>query len=297
MAVVKASEAGADAIACASTGNAASSLAGNAAALGLSAFIFVPERAPKGKLAQMLLYGANVVSVQGDYGDAFRLSQEAIERWGWYNRNAAVNPYLSEGKKTVAYEIAEQMGWKAPDFVALGVGDGCSIAGVWKGFKDLFATGFIDSLPRLVSVQAEGCCPVNRAVALGGETLAPMEENTLADSIAVGTPRNFIKAVRAVRESGGLAVNVSDREMLDAMALIGRRAGVFGEPAGAAGCAGVARLAREGRLPEGASIVAIVTGNGLKDIASAQKASGEALSAPPSMGALLEAFRRAGGPR
>jgi len=297
MAVVKATEAGADTIACSSTGNAASSLAGNAAARNMATCIFVPSRAPKGKLTQLLLFGAKVVSVQGDYDATFRLSAEAIDRWGWYNRNAAINPYLSEGKKTVAYEISEQLGWTAPDYVALSVGDGCTIAGVWKGFKDLYAAGFIKKLPKLISVQAEGCCPVNNAVEKGSETLEPMEENTLADSIAVGVPRNFLKAVRAIKESDGITVNVSDDEILAAMSRIGRTTGVFGEPAGVTGGAGIVKLAEAGRLPKYAIIVSIVTGNGLKDIVNAQKAASEPLSVEPSMEALLEAFRKEGGPQ
>jgi threonine synthase len=213
-----------------------------------------------------------VICVKGNYEDAFRLSAEAIEAYGWYNRNAAINPYLSEGKKTVSLEIAEQLGFTAPDYVAVSVGDGCTIAGVWKGFKDLYAAGFIDKLPKLVSVQASGCCPVNRAV----ETNSPlerMEENTIADSIAVGVPRNGDKALAAIRESGGITVNVSDDEILAAMRLLGNTAGVFGEPAGVTGTAGLKKAVEQGRIPEDAVAVSIVTGNGLKDTASAQKAA------------------------
>ena len=165
MAVAKAREAGANVIACSSTGNAASSLAGNAAAAGLKTYIFVPSRAPKGKVAQLMTFGATVISVQGSYEETFELSKQAIDKWGWYNRNAAINPYLSEGKKTVALEIMEQLDWQVPDYIAISVGDGCTIAGLWKGLKDLYAIGFIDRLPRLISAQAEGCCPINRAIA------------------------------------------------------------------------------------------------------------------------------------
>ena len=207
MAVAKAREAGAEVIACSSTGNAASSLAGNAAAAGLKTYIFVPSRAPKGKVAQLMAFGATVISVQGSYEDTFELSKAAISRWGWYNRNAAINPYLSEGKKTVGLEIMEQLHWVVPDYIAISVGDGCTIAGLWKGLKDLYAIGFIDRLPRLISAQAEGCCPLNRAIETG-EAWRPMEENTLADSIAVGVPRNADKALLAIRESNGLTVNV-----------------------------------------------------------------------------------------
>lgn len=280
MAVAKAREAGYDTIACSSTGNAASSLAGNAAAAGLKTYIFVPGRAPAGKVAQLLIFGAHVFSVQGTYEDTFELSKAAIERYGWYDRNAAINPYLMEGKKTVSLEIAEQLGWRAPDYVALSVGDGCTIAGVWKGFRDLYEAGFIDRLPRLISVQAKNTCPINRAVETG-EPWRPMAEDTLADSISVGVPRNPDKAIAAIRESGGLTVEVTDEEILAAMRWLGRACGVFGEPAGVTGTAGLMKLCREGRLPADAEVVTIVTGNGLKDTANAVKAAGEPVKVQP----------------
>lgn len=295
MAVVKAEEAGMNIIACSSTGNAASSLAGNAAAAGFTSYIFVPERAPKGKVAQLMMFGANVISVKGSYEDTFRLSAEAIERWGWYNRNAAINPYLMEGKKTVALEIAEQLNWEMTDFVAISVGDGCTIAGVWKGFKDLYAAGFIDKLPRLISVQAEGCCPLNRAITQDKEWY-PMEENTIADSIAVGVPRNPDKALRAIRESKGIVVNVSDEEILSAMKLLGTTCGVFAEPAGATGTAGLKKALELRLIPKEASVVSIVTGSGLKDVANAIKAAGEPIAIAPEMSLLLAAFKKVGGP-
>ena len=289
MAVAKAREAGAKVIACSSTGNAASSLAGNAAAAGLKTYIFVPSRAPKGKVAQLMTFGATVISVQGSYEETFELSKAAIDKWGWYNRNAAINPYLSEGKKTVALEIMEQLDWQVPDYIAISVGDGCTIAGLWKGLKDLYAIGFIDHLPRLISAQAEGCCPLNRAIATG-EPWHPMEENTLADSIAVGVPRNADKALMAIRESNGLVVNVSDQEIMDAQKLLGRTCGVFGEPAGVTGTAGVKKLCEQGVIGKNDTVVSVVTGNGLKDVANAIKACGEPISIPNDMELLLKAF-------
>ena len=289
MAVAKAREAGAKIIACSSTGNAASSLAGNAAAAGLRTFIFVPERAPKGKVAQLMTFGANVISVQGNYEETFELSKKAIDKWGWYNRNAAINPYLSEGKKTVSLEIAEQLGWRMPDYLAISVGDGCTIAGVWKGLKDLYAIGFIDELPRLISAQAEGCHPINRAIA-ENKPWEPMEENTLADSIAVGVPRNADKALMAIRESDGLVVNVTDEEIMAAQKLLGTTCGVFGEPAGVTGAAGLKKLCEQGRLPKDATVVSVVTGNGLKDVANAIKACGEPISIPSDMELLIQAL-------
>ena len=289
MAVAKAKEAGKDIIACSSTGNAASSLAGNAAAAGMKTYIFVPSRAPKGKVAQLLTFGATVVSVQGNYEETFELSSKAIDRWGWYNRNAAVNPYLSEGKKTVSLEICEQLQWKAPDYIAVAVGDGCTIGGVWKGLKDLYAIGFIDKLPRLISCQAEGCCPLNRAI----EEKAPwhpMEENTLADSIAVGVPRNPDKALQAIEESHGLVVNVSDAEIMAAQKLLGSVCGLFGEPAGVTGTAGVRKLCEMGVLGKDDTVVTMISGNGLKDVEIAIKAAGAPISCPNDMESLLKAF-------
>ena len=293
MAVAKAKEAGAEIIACSSTGNAASSLAGNAAAAGLKTFIFVPSRAPKGKVAQLMTFGANVISVQGNYEETFELSKKAIDKWGWYNRNAAINPYLSEGKKTVSLEIAEQLGWKMPVYLAISVGDGCTIAGVWKGLKDLYAIGFIDKLPRLISAQAEGCHPINRAIA-ENKPWEPMEENTLADSIAVGVPRNADKALMAIHESNGIVVNVTDEEIMAAQKLLGTTCGVFGEPAGVTGTAGVKKLCEQGVLGANDTVVSVVTGNGLKDVANAIKFCGEPMSLPNDLDLLVEEFDKRG---
>ena len=293
MAVAKAREAGAKTIACSSTGNAASSLAGNAAAAGMKTYIFVPERAPKGKVAQLMIFGANVISVKGNYEETFKMSAEAIEKYGWYNRNAAINPYLSEGKKTVSLEIAEQLGWNMPDYLAISVGDGCTIAGVWKGLKDLYAIGFIDKLPRLISGQSVGCCPLNRAIQTG-EPWHPMEENTIADSIAVGVPRNADKALMAIRESNGIAVNVTDEEILAAQRLLGRNCGVFGEPAGVTGAAALKKACEQGLIEKEATVVSVVTGNGLKDVANAILSAGEPLHIEPDLNLMVEGFAKRG---
>ncbi|HHY94326.1 MAG TPA: threonine synthase [Firmicutes bacterium] len=294
MGVVKAQEAGAKAIACSSTGNAGSSLAGNATAAGLKSYIFVPERAPQGKLAQLLLFGATVISVKGNYEDAFSLSAEAIRHWGWYNRNAALNPYLMEGKKTVSLEIAEQLGWKAPDWVVVSVGDGCTVAGVGKGFFELHACGLIDRVPRILGVQAEGCAPLYRAFKAGKEEFIPEPEETLADSIAVGVPRNPVKALRAIRRAHGEMITVSDQEILEAIRLLGSTAGIFAEPAAAAGFAGLAKASRTGLIAAEEVVVGIVTGNGLKDVASGLKAAGEPIRIPPDLNELARILEEGG---
>ena len=269
-------------VACASTGNAASSLAGCAASIGLRSVIFVPRRAPRGKLVQLLIYGATVVSVEGSYHDAFTLSAQAISRWGWYNRNAAINPYLLEGKKTVSFEICEQLNWEVPDWVVVAVGDGCTIGGVYEGFYDLYSTGLIPRIPKILGVQAEGCQPLVKAF-FENRPFEPSEENTLADSIAVGVPRNPIKALNAVEFSNGTMVAVPDEEILKAMPLLGRTTGVFTEPAGAAGLAGLKAALKEGYINPEESIVVIATGNGLKDIVNAEKAAPEPIEVLPSL--------------
>jgi len=282
--VVKAQELGKKIITCASTGNAASSLAGLAASVGMQNVIFVPESAPRAKVAQLLIFGAQVIMVKGTYDEAFDLCLEASDEFGWYSRNTAYNPYLSEGKKTAALEIGEQLGWRAPDRVFVSVGDGCIIGGLHKGFKDLLALGFIERLPKLVGVQAEGAAPLVRAWETG--EFQPMVPHTIADSISVGLPRDRVKALRAVRETGGQYVAVSDEEILEAMRQLGKGAAIFAEPAGAAGFAGLVKLADEVAPQE--LIVVLVTGNGLKDVESAIAATKE----PPKIEPTMEALRR-----
>jgi threonine synthase len=281
LAVVKAREKHQKIIACASTGNAASSCAGMAASMGLRSVIFVPERAPEPKVTQLLIFGATVLRVRGSYEQAFQLCQQACEKWGWYNRNCAINPYLVEGKKTAGLEIAEQLAWEPLDWVAVSVGDGCTVASVWKAFRELKAVGLIARTPRILGVQAAGAAPVTAAF-LSGKPLEPLDPHSIADSIAVGVPRNWKKAVLAVGESSGAMINVTDDEILDAMRYTGRLAGVFAEPAAAAAVAGLGRAVATGLVSHRASAVALITGNGLKDIQSAQAAAGKPFDLAPN---------------
>ena len=271
VAVLKAIEAGAKVISCSSTGNAASSCACHAAHMGLPAVIFVPKRAPIGKLTQISLYGATLVIVDGDYKAAFSLSKQAIAKHGWYNRNAAINPFMVEGKKTVSLEIAEQLNFKPTDWVVVSVGDGCTIGGVYKGFNELFKLGLIERVPKILGVQSTGCEPFVVA-SKNHEPLKECDENTIADSIAVGIPRNPIKALRAVEYSKGAWISVPDEEIIEAMGLLGRLEGIFGEPAGVTGVAGLRKAIKEGIIKKDESVTIIVTGNGLKDPNNAQKA-------------------------
>ncbi len=289
--VVKAREKRRKIIACASTGNAASSCAGMAASMGMRSAIFLPERAPEPKVTQLLIFGATVFRVRGSYEQAFQLCQQACERWGWYNRNSGINPYLVEGKKTVGLEIGEQLGWQPPDWVAVSVGDGCTIAGVWKAFREMKILGLTERTPRMLGVQAEGAAPITTAFRTG-EAMRPMEPHTIADSIAVGVPRNWKKAVLAVAESGGAMINVSDEEILEAMRSTGRLTGIFAEPAAATAVAGLRRAVAEGTVGRRASVVAIITGNGLKDVQSARPAVTQPFDITPDGDGLADVLRR-----
>ncbi len=270
--VMKAREFGYEAIACASTGNAASSLAGMAAAMNLRSYIFVPKTTPEPKVAQLLIFGATVLKVNGSYEAAYDLCMAACEKYGWYNRNCAINPYLVEGKKTCGLEIAEQMAGNIPDWVAVSVGDGCTIAGVWKGLWEMHQLGIINRLPKMLAVQAEGAAPIHTAFHQN-KNLQPITAATIADSICVGTPRNWHKAINAIRASGGTVVTVTDAQILEAMRLCARPGGVFGEPAGVAALAGVKNARRDGIIKSTESALVVITGNGLKDVQSAMKAT------------------------
>lgn len=280
--VMKAIEFGFGKIACASTGNAASSLAGLSAAVGLKSYIFVPKRAPEPKLTQLLIFGATVLRINGTYEQAFDLCGEACEKFGWYNRSSGINSYLVEGKKTAGLEIAEQLRENIPDWVVVSVGDGCTIGGIGKGLQEMKWLGFVDRVPRLLGVQAEGAKPIFDAF-YSGKDLIPSVTNTIADSIAVGTPRNWRRAIQQVRLSHGKMITVSDEEILEAMRVTARLGGVFGEPAGVTGSAGLHKAIHKGIVNPNESALVLITGNGLKDIQSAKKATGEVIDIEPNL--------------
>jgi threonine synthase len=271
MVVARAREIGAPVVTTASSGNAAAALAGLCASAGLRAVIFVPASAPQAKITQLLVYGATVFLVQGTYDDAFDLSVQAAETYGWYCRNTGMNPYTTEGKKTAAMEIAEQLGWHAPDVLIASVGDGNILAGQYKGFADLHALGWINRMPRLIGVQAEGSSALVRAweKKMSPSEMMPGPAETIADSISVGLPRDRAKALRAVRASEGAFVAVSDTEILTAIPELARETGVFAEPAAAAALAGLRRARAMGHVQAGECVALLITGSGLKDIQGA----------------------------
>lgn len=296
IALTRALEDGANIITGASTGNAGSSMACLCANKGMPAVIFVPEKAPIAKIAQLLIFGAKVFAVKGTYDDAFDLCLKVSKEFDWANRNTGYNPFTREGKKTCALEICEQLRWKAPDKVFVSVGDGNIISGLWKGFRDLYALNFIDKTPQLIAVQSEKSNSIFQSVKAcrmdpdSPIKIHPVSATTIADSISVDIPRDGHLAVRAVLESEGDAVQVSDEEILEAVKELGKAEGIFAEPAGAAAYAGVKKMAFMGELSSYELITAVITGNGLKDINNALKVAGEPIKIEPSLEAVKKHF-------
>ncbi len=279
-------------ITAASTGNAASSLAGLSASVGLRTVIFVPLNAPEAKVIQLLVYGAEVLLVNGTYDDAFELSLEATRQFGWFNRNTGYNPFTLEGKKTVSLEIFEQL--PQVDAVFVSVGDGCIIAGIGKGFLDLHRAGLLPKLPRLYGIQAQGSSVLSKAHRHGFLEAEP-GACTYADSICVGEPRVAHQALQVVKESGGHYLTVSDDEIRSAQLQLARLTGIFAEPAGAASVAGLSKALEAGWIHPDEKIIAVVTGHGLKDIRgaiSAVRSHAVQISRQPSQ--LADQLRLAG---
>jgi threonine synthase len=303
--VARAREIGVEVVVTASTGNAGAALAGMSAAIGQKAVIFAPKSAPPAKVAQLLVYGARVLLVDGSYDDAFDLTIKAADEFGWYCRNTGYNPFTAEGKKTAAFEIWEWARGEIRDSrienrdplqltnlesritIFVSVGDGNIISGLHKGFKDLHALGWLDQIPRLIGVQAEGSAAIANAFHAGTERITPVSAKTLADSISVDLPRDGVRAVRAARQTGGSYTTVSDREILDAIAELGK-VGIFAEPAGAAAYAGLVKAVEQGIVSAEDPILVLNTGFGLKDVRAAMQAVTEAPIIEPT----LEAVKR-----
>jgi len=287
--VTKAIEYGCDTVATASTGNAASALAAVAAAAGLRAVVLVPASAPAAKLTQMLSYGATVIPVEGNYDQAFELCTAACDRFGWYNRSTALNPFTIEGKKTAAIEIAAAMGPDTPDAVIVPTGDGVISASIGKGFRDLEEAGLISTVPRLIIVQPEGSSAIVRALRSGADEAQAMPDATsVADSLTVEMPRNAIGCLAEVRVSGGSGVAVSDDAILAAIPRLASTTGVFAEPAAAAALAGLDAALEEGLVERHERVVLMITGGGLKDVEAASRAVPTPEAIEPSLDALAQ---------
>jgi threonine synthase len=299
--VAKARELVVDMITTASTGNAGAALAGLAAAAQMATVIFVPETAPQAKIAQLLIFGSRVLLVKGNYDQAFDLCLAASKEFGWYCRSTAYNPFTVEGKKTASFEICEQLslplpgggrggdgGFCAPDRIFVSVGDGNIISGLWKGLRDLAALGWIDKMPMLMGIQAEGSAACYNAWKAGTEKIVPVSAKTIADSISADMPRDGVRAVRAVNETNGAYLIVSDDEILSAIRDLARSEAVFAEPAGAAAYAGLVKAVRQSLVKSDETIVCLITGSGLKDVKSAMRVAGVGTHIEP----MLEAVRK-----
>jgi threonine synthase len=266
-----------------------------AAAVGAEAVIFAPRTAPPAKIAQLLIFGARVFLVDGTYDQAFDLSIQAAEAFGWYNRNTGFNPFTAEGKKTAAFEIWEQVIRSFPEgreplTIFIPVGDGNIISGVHKGFKDLKALGWLEQMPRIVGVQSEGSAAVANAFHSGSEEINTVQADTLADSIAVDLPRDGVRALRAAKETGGSYLTVPDEDILTAIAELGR-VGIFAEPAAAAAYAGLVKATGDGIVTPDDPVLVLSTGSGLKDVSAAMRAAADAPVIEPSLNAVKKVLQ------
>lgn len=285
--IARAKELQSEVIVTASTGNAGAALAGLSASVGQKAVIFAPKSAPPAKIAQLLVYNAEVILVDGNYDNAFDLSIEATNEFGWYCRNTGYNPFTVEGKKTAAFEIWEQIiigndVIDKPLSVFVSVGDGNIISGIHKGFKDLHSLGWIDHMPRIFGVQSEGSAAIANAFNKNSEDIVPVSANTIADSISVDLPRDGVRAVRAAKQTNGAYLLVKDQQILHAIAELGK-VGIFSEPAGATAYAGLVSAVESGMIGENDPVLVVNTGSGLKDIRAAMMSVNQAPVIEPNL--------------
>jgi len=294
--IARAKDIGSEVVVTASTGNAGAALAGLAAAVEQKAIIFAPKTAPPAKIAQLLVYRAEVILVDGNYDSAFDLSVEATNEFGWYCRNTGFNPFTIEGKKTAAFEIWEEIIVKKsmdnqPLSIFVSVGDGNIISGIHKGFKDLISLGWLDHMPRLFGVQAKGSAAIANAFHIKSEEIIAVHADTIADSIAVDLPRDGIRAVRAASQTKGSYLLVSDQQILNAISELGK-VGIFSEPAGATAYAGLLKAIESGMINSDDPVLVINTGSGLKDIKAAMMAVKEAPVIEPTMQSLKKYLQK-----
>lgn len=290
VAITRAGELGFSAVACASTGNLANSVAAHAAEARLRCYVFIPGDLEAGKILGSLIYAPTVVAVEGNYDDVNRLCSEVAGEYPWAFVNINIRPYYAEGSKTLAFETAEQLGWKAPDHVVVPVASGSLLTKIWKGFNELKTVGLIDHVPTRVSgAQAEGCSPVATAFREGRDFVKPVKPKTIAKSIAIGNPADGYYALKAVHESKGAFDTARDEETVEGIKLLARTEGIFAETAGGVTIAVLKKLAMKGVISKDETVVAYVTGNGLKTQEAVMNAVGDVVRIAPS----LDSFEKA----
>jgi threonine synthase len=298
VAITKAREFGFKTVSCASTGNLATAVAAHAARAGLNCYIFMPEGVESGKIVGSSIYGAQVITIRGNYDDVNRLCSEIADKYGWAFVNINLRPYYTEGAKTFGFEIAEQLGWRLPDHVVVPTAGGTILPKVAKAFKELKEVGLVKSGDfKIYSAQAAGSAPVIHALHKGTDLITPVKPDTIAKSIAIGNPADGYYVLRAVRESGGWGETATDPEIIDAIKLLARTEGIFAEPAGGTTLAVALKLIKQGRIKHDETVVVSITGNGYKTL--------EAVAGSIEQPAIIEArlkdfdalFERLGGRR
>ena len=290
VAATRARELGFQVLACASTGNLAGSVAAHAARAGMEAYIFIPADLEQGKVIGAAVYGPTLVAVEGSYDQVNRLCSELTDHYPWAFVNVNIRPYYAEGSKTLAYEVAEQLGWRAPDCAVVPLASGSLFTKIWKGLKELQQIGLLDQVStRMMATQAEGCSPIVTAYQEHTLNVRPVKPNTIAKSLAIGNPADGYYALRTIQDSNGSAVAVTDEEVVAGMKLLAETEGIFAETAGGVVIAGLKRLAKSGAVGENELTVAYITGNGLKT----QEAIADAITKPITIQPTLAAFQEA----
>lgn len=291
VAITKAREFGFEVVACASTGNLANSVAAMAAQAGLQSYIFIPADLEEEKVLGTLIYGANLIGVKGSYDDVNRLCSEIAANFHWAFVNINIRPYYGDGSKTYAYEVAEQLGWRAPDHIIVPVAGSSLITKVDKGFKELASLGLIpEAACKVYAAQATGCSPVTTAIKEGEDFFRPVRPNTIAKSIAIGNPADGIYGIRVVRETGGWGEDVTDEELVDGMKLLAETEGVFTETAGGVVVAVARKLVKQGRIDSDDLTVLSITGHGLKTQEAVIGKIGTPLVIEPRLSSFVDMF-------
>ncbi|MDP9237754.1 MAG: threonine synthase [Chloroflexota bacterium] len=294
VAATKAREFGFDTLACASTGNLANSVSAHAASAGLDAYVFIPSDLERGKIVGSSVYGATLVAVDGNYDDVNRLCSELADKYPWAFVNINMRPYYAEGSKTLGYEVAEQLGWRAPEHVVVPMASGSLYVKIWKGLQEMAKLWLIDSVQTKMSgAQARGCSPIVTAHEAGTTNIRPVRPNTIAKSLAIGNPADGYYALKVMEESGGYGVASDDQEIVDGIKLLAESEGIFAETAGGVVVAGLRKLALAGKIAPDELTVAYITGAGLKT----QEAIESALALPLHIAPTMAAFERALGER
>ncbi len=292
VALSKAKEFGYDTVACASTGNLTNSVAAQAAQAGLKAFIFIPDNLERSKVVGTLVYGATVLAVQGVYDDVNRLASEVAGKYKWGFANVNLRPFYGDGSKTFGHEIAEQLGWRAPQHIVSPIGGGSLITKIWKGMWELHQFGLLDGPldTKMYAAQATNCNPVTLAIKTNNDMIRPQRPNTIAKSIAIGNPADGYYAVQAAKKTGGWGEDVSEEEIIEAIKMLASTEGIFTETAGGVTVGVAKKLIEQGRIPRDETTVIAITGNGLKTIEPIEDCIGETVPIQASLASLEEAL-------